>query len=65
MKRVILDTNCLLVSLPKISPYRNVWDSFLAGGFVLCVSTEILNEYHELISAKTSPVVADNVFLRY
>ena len=61
MKRVILDTNCLLVSLPKISPYRNVWDSFLAGGFELCVSTEILNEYHEIISAKTNPVVADNV----
>lgn len=49
------------MSLPRISPYRNVWDSFLRGDFTLCVSTEILDEYHEIISAKTSPIVADNV----
>ena len=65
MKRVILDTNCLLVSLPKISPYRNVWDSFLAGGFVLCVSTEILNEYHELISLRLVQLLPTMCYLRY
>ena len=31
------------------------------GDFILCVSTEILNEYHEIISAKTNQIVADNV----
>jgi len=61
MKKIVLDTNCLLISIPRISPYRNVWDSFLAGDFVLCVSTEILDEYHEIISAKTNQIVADNV----
>ncbi|MGN0257551.1 MAG: putative toxin-antitoxin system toxin component, PIN family [Bacteroides sp.] len=61
MKKVVLDTNCLLISLPRISPYRNVWDAFLAGRFTLCVSTDILDEYHDIISAKTSPFVADNV----
>ena len=61
MKKVVLDTNCLLISLPRISPYRNVWNSFLKGEFMLCVSTEILDEYHEIISTKTSPIVADNV----
>lgn len=61
MKKIVLDTNCLLMSIPRISPYRNVWDSFLKGDFILCVSTEILDEYHEIISAKTSQIVADNV----
>ncbi len=61
MERIVLDTNCLLMSIPKISPYRNVWDAFLEGDFTLCVSTEILDEYHEIISAKTNPIIADNV----
>lgn len=61
MKRIVLDTNCLLMSIPRISPYRNVWDALLEGDFTLCVSTEILDEYHEIISAKTNPIIADNV----
>lgn len=61
MKRIVLDTNCLLMSLPKISPYRKIWDAFLSKDFVLCVSTSILNEYHEIISSKTNQIVADNV----
>lgn len=61
MERIVLDTNCLLMSIPKISPYRNVWDAFLEGDFTLCVSTDILDEYHEIISAKTNPIIADNV----
>ncbi len=44
MKKIVLDTNCLLMSLPKISPYRGLWDSFLKGEFVLCISNEIVEE---------------------
>ncbi len=29
MRKIVLDTNCLLMSLPKPSPYRCVWDAFL------------------------------------
>lgn len=62
MKRnIVLDTNCLLVSLPKASPYRNVWDSFIKGEYLLCVSNEILNEYQEILAQKTTAYVASNV----
>lgn len=28
MRKIVLDTNCLLMSLPKNSPYRIIWDEF-------------------------------------
>ncbi len=49
------------MALPKHSPYRNVWNAFLAGKFVLGISNEILEEYEEIISQKTSPLIAFNV----
>ena len=47
--KVVLDTNCLLVALPEKSPYRCVWDSFCQGKFSLFYSTEILQEYEEVL----------------
>ena len=47
--KVVLDTNCLLVILPKNSQYRNLWDAFRQGRYTLCYSTEILQEYEELL----------------
>lgn len=61
MQRIVLDTNCLLISLPRISPYRIIWDMFLRGKYVLCVSTEIIEEYSEIISVKTTSGIANNV----
>ncbi len=43
MRKIVLDTNCLLMSLQKISPYRIIWDEFLEEKLVLCV-TRITNE---------------------
>lgn len=64
MKRIVLDTNCLLMSIPKGSPYRIVWDAFLEGRFVLCISNEIIEEYSEILSNKTTSSVASNVIRR-
>ena len=61
MRQVVLDTNCLLMSLPKTSPYRIVWNHFMAGKYVLCVSNEILEEYQEVLAIKTTPSIASNV----
>lgn len=61
MRQVVLDTNCLLMSLPKTSPYRIVWNHFLAGKYVLCISNEILEEYQEVLAIKTTPSIASNV----
>lgn len=61
MRRIVLDTNCLLQSLPSKSPYHHVWRQILEGNVVLCVNTEILNEYEEILSIKTTPEIAKNV----
>ena len=61
MRRIVLDTNCLLQSLPSRSPYHKIWTQVLSGRISLCVNTEILNEYEEILSVKTTPEVAHNV----
>ncbi len=55
---VIIDTNVLLVSISKKSPYHIIWSSFLNEQYDLCVSNEILNEYEEVISRKMSLLAA-------
>jgi len=54
--RVVLDTNCLLIILPQQSPYHYVWDLFRRGQYTLCYTTEILQEYEELLLCFYSPV---------
>lgn len=55
---VVLDTNCLLQSISRRSRYYRIWNDFILGRYVLCVTTEILEEYEEIISRYMSPVVA-------
>ena len=61
MRKIVLDTNCLLMSLPKISPYRRIWDEFLEGRLTLCVTNDIIEEYLEILSQKTTSQIASNV----
>lgn len=61
MRKIVLDTNCLLMSLPKPSPYRCVWDAFLNGEITLCLSNDIIEEYLEILSLKTTSLIANNV----
>ena len=61
MRTIVLDTNCLLAILPSVSPYHNVWTGILKGDICLCVSTDILSEYEEILSLKTLPEIADSV----
>jgi putative PIN family toxin of toxin-antitoxin system len=61
MQRIVLDTNCLLQILPSISPYHEVWNAVLDGRVSLCVNTEILEEYEEIIGNKTTPEIASNI----
>ena len=61
MRRVVLDTNCLLQALPSRSPYHKIWTGILAGRIRLCVNTEILNEYEEILAQKTTAEIAHNV----
>ena len=61
MRRIVLDTNCLLQALPTRSPYHKIWTDVLAGEICLCVNTEILIEYEEILTEKTTREIAKNV----
>ena len=61
MKRIVLDTNVLLISLPHISPYRPIFDNLLSGKFTLLITEDIFQEYLEIIAQKTTPAIADNI----
>ena len=59
--RIVLDTNILLVSIPKKSPYRIIFDNLLANKFDLVISNDILSEYTEIIAQKTNSIIATNI----
>ena len=40
--KIVIDTNCLVQMLPKISDYRCLWESFLRCEFEICYTTEII-----------------------
>ncbi|MDR1813636.1 MAG: putative toxin-antitoxin system toxin component, PIN family [Tannerella sp.] len=61
MQRIVLDTNCLLASLPATSPFHAIWAAYLYGDLTLCISNEILSEYAEIIGRKTNAVVLNAV----
>ena len=55
MARLVLDTNSLIQCIARRSRYHDLWISFLDGRNILCVTTEILEEYAEILERKTSP----------
>ena len=59
MAKLVIDTNCLLQFISRRSRYHDLWLSLLDGRNVLCVTTEILAEYAEIIERKTSPKFAE------
>lgn len=61
MSRIVLDTNGLIQILPTRSKYHRIWESFIVGENVLCVSTEILNEYLEIMQRLINLEVAEYV----
>jgi putative PIN family toxin of toxin-antitoxin system len=61
MISIVLDTNSLIVSVPKRSEFRPIFDALINGHFQLLISTEILNEYAEKLEEKMSAVVSFNV----
>jgi putative PIN family toxin of toxin-antitoxin system len=51
----------LPVSFAKKSPFRPIFDSFLKEQITLCVSTDILLEYEEIIGNHLGEKLASNV----
>ena len=58
---IVLDTNCLLMSLSRRSAYYPIWRDFVDGKFILCITNEILAEYEEILTQKVGSEIASNV----
>ena len=61
MIKVVIDTNILLVSVSSRSPHHWLFQELINRKFILCVTTEILLEYEEIIGKEMNFPVADNV----
>ena len=57
--KVVLDTNCLLQILGAKSRYAFLLDKFLQEEYALCVSSDILLEYEEILKEKASDTASD------
>ena len=47
--KIVLDTNCLIPVLVPGSFGYDIWQAFRKGAYTLCVSSEILLEYEEIL----------------
>ncbi len=56
--KVVIDTNVLLVSLPRRSKYHPIFLHLLQRRYELCLTSDILNEYEEIFAEKANPEVA-------
>ena len=52
--RLVLGTNSLIQCVSRRSRYHDLWLSFIDGRNQLCVTTEILNEYVEILQRETT-----------
>lgn len=58
---IVLDTNCLIQILPRQAEHRWLYDAILKGDIHLAVTTDILNEYVEVLDAFFESVVLGNL----
>lgn len=59
--KLVLDTNSLIQCVSRRSHYHDLWLSFVDGRNHLCVTTEILNEYVEILQRETNETFASLV----
>ncbi|WP_138482709.1 putative toxin-antitoxin system toxin component, PIN family [Dyadobacter bucti] len=59
--RVVIDTNIIIASIGRKSPFRWIFDAIIEGELILCVSNSILLEYREVLELKTNVDVAENI----
>ena len=50
--KVVLDTNCILQLVFPKSSYKEVWDALLAEEYTICLSSEIMLEYREILERR-------------
>ena len=52
--KAVIDTNVMLVSISARSPWHPIFLELLRGKYTLCVTTDILDEYAEVIEEEMS-----------
>jgi len=60
MDKVVLDTNVLLVSISTKSKLHWIFRSLLDGEYILCLTTDILMEYAEIIGQQMGAFAREN-----
>lgn len=61
MLRCVIDTNVLLICVSRKSPLHWIYSGFRAGIYELCVTTEILAEYAEVLERHMGPIVSQDI----
>ena len=59
--KIVLDTNCLVNIIMPGSYNNDIWQVFRDGKFVLCVTNEILFEYHEILAKRYNNLIANTI----
>jgi uncharacterized protein len=59
--KIIIDTNCLIASIPSKNPEYWLYLAFRNKDFDWCISNEIMLEYEEILSSFYSRQTADLV----
>lgn len=60
MKRIVLDTNVFLVSISSKSNLHWIFENLINGKFILCISTDILLEYAEIIENHMGVIASES-----
>jgi len=58
MQHIVLDTNSLIMAISSRNRYHKVWQTFLQGDYILCITNEIIEEYYEVIARNINRQVA-------
>ncbi|MCL1932597.1 MAG: putative toxin-antitoxin system toxin component, PIN family [Candidatus Azobacteroides sp.] len=59
--KIVLDTNCLLLAVPKKSNYHCILTALQQGRYTLCYSNDILMEYEEMLVRFYTQQIAGHV----
>ena len=59
--KIVLDTNCLVNVIMPGSFNNDIWQTFRAKKYVLCVTNEILFEYHEILTKRYNNIIANTI----
>jgi len=59
--KIVLDTNCLVVCLPVTSPYYCLWEAFRNMQITICYTTDIINEYSEILERFYNQLFANDI----